>query len=53
MVGAASALLGATLIIGALWFGGGLGPLLIGMVAAAFGGIRFAFVTSQRDRQQP
>ncbi len=51
MLGAALGVLGAVLIVGALWFHGGVISLLAGMAAAAFGIIKIAFLMSQSERR--
>ena len=53
MIAAASALLGLVLIIGALWYGGGVVALVVGLVAAAFGLIRFAFLMTAGEHRPP
>ncbi len=50
MIAVASALLGTVLIIGALWHDGGVVTLLVGVAAAAFGGVLLAFRMSGSDR---
>ncbi len=52
MLGAALAVLGAVLIVGALWFHGGVMSLLAGMAAMGYGVIKLAFLTNRSERNQ-